>query len=560
MPIFQSFQPLRNPLGFGAADFVELLLAALLVLLYVARPSVEPYFRKLAPRTGLCMALLAILPVALRLALLPHFPVPTPTGSDDFSHLLVADTLAHFRLANPVHPLHQFFEAIYVLQEPSYSSMYPPGQGLFLAFGRMVFGHPWAGVLLTDAAFCALCYWMLRAWVTPAWALAGGLLAVFQFGPLNQWTNTYWANAIPALSGCLVFGALGRAVAEPDTPRTRYAILAGLGLALHLITRPFESTLLAAVALPAVLMLRRPSIILRFAAPAGLMLLPAVALLLLQNHAVTGNWTTLPYMLSRYQYGIPATFVFQPNPAPHRPLTPEQDLDYRAQSAIHGDQPETVTTFLERLGYRVRYYRFFLLPPLYLALLAFLVTMRERRYLWAVPAVGIFALASNLYPYFYPHYIGAVTCLFVLMCVVGLARLDRWSPDWKLGRLVLLLCTALFLGWYGIRLSGQEALLPALAFDEWNFVNYGDPEGRIAVNGDLEKAQGQQLVFVHYSAKHGFHEWIHNDADIDAARVVWALDLGASENDKLIRHYPGRRVWLVEPDVRPVRLQAYPGH
>ncbi len=138
--------------------------------------------------------------------------------------------------------------------------------------------------------------------------------------------------------------------------------------------------------------------------------------------------------------------------------------------------PETLRSFFERLGYRIRYYRFFFLPlALYLALLAFLVTIRHWRYFGVMMAVGIFALASNLYPYFYAHYIGAVTCLFVLMSVVGLSKLR-----WGIGTLMLLLCAVEFLGWYGIRVSGQ-----ALAFDEWNFVNHGDPEGRIAINDEL---------------------------------------------------------------------------
>ncbi len=555
MAIFQSFLPLRNPLGFGAADFIELLLAIFLVLLYLARPAVESYFRRLAQRTYVCMLFLAILPVALRLALLSHFPAPTPSGSDDFSHQLVADTLRHFRLANPTHPWHQFFEAIYVVQEPSYSSRYPPGQGLFLALGHLLFGTPWAGVLLSAGVFCGLCYWMLRGWTTPGWALAGGLLAVYQFGPLNQWMNTYWANAIPALAGCLVFGVLGRVWADRSLSR-RHAALLGLGLALHLITRPFESTLLAASAISLLPLLawrnRIPTIW-----PALLMVLPGILLLVFQNKAVTGNWTELPYVLSRYQYGIPATFVFQPNPVPHRQLTPEQDLDYRAQLAIHDDEPETLRSFLDRLGYRVRYYRFFFLPPLYLALLAFLLTIREWRYAWVVWVVAVFALASNLYPYFYPHYIGAVTCLVVLMSVVGLEKLNRWNREWNLGRLLFLLCTALFLGWYGIRLSGQEALFPVLAYDEWNSVGHGDPEGRIAINEQLARSPGRQLVFVHYAPNHGFHEWIHNDADIDGARVVWALDLGDVENDKLIHYFPDRRVWIAEPDAQPASLRAY---
>ncbi len=568
---------MHNPLGFGAADYAELALAACLVILYMARPVVTPYLRRLASQTGWSMLVLFILPIALRLALLPHFPVPTPAGSDDFSHLLVADTLAHFRLANPSHPLHQFFEAIFILQQPHYSSMYPPGQGMLLALGNLLFGTPWAGVLLGGGAFCALCYWMLRGWVDPPWAFAGGLLAVFEFGPLNQWMNTYWTSALPAIAGCLVFGALPRLRNEPD-PRNSVLMgaAAGAGLALHLITRPFESLMLtasAALFLP-LLPWRNWRTLVRPAAAAMLMLLPAVILLLFENRAVTGNWTTLPYELSRYEYGIPATFVIQPNPVPHRQLTPEQDLNYRAESAIHGDQPETLRTYFERLLYGIRYYRFFALPPLYLALLAFLVTLREWRYAWVLAAIAIFVLASNFYPYFYPHYVGATASLFVLMSVVGLLACRRadhrflWSarlrssrfcgsPLYGVSRLLFLLCTALFLCWYGIRLSGQEELFPALAYDEWDFVNHGDPEGRIAINDELARAPGKQLVFVHYAPQHKFHEWIHNAAEIDAARVVWALDLGEQENRKLIDYYPDRHVWIVEPDAQPPRLKTF---
>ena len=119
------------------------------------------------------------------LLLLSHHRVPVPDIYDEFGHLFVADTLRHFRLANPAHPLHQFFETFFTLQQPTYSSIYPIGQGLMLAIGRALFGTPWAGVLISTAALCSLCYWMLRAWVSPAWALAGGMLAVFEFGPLS---------------------------------------------------------------------------------------------------------------------------------------------------------------------------------------------------------------------------------------------------------------------------------------------------------------------------------------------------------------------------------------
>jgi len=116
---FRSFLPLENPLGFGAGDYLELLLAAMLLAALVWWKRFAPYANRLAQRTVWSMALLALLPVALRLALLGHHPVPSPDVYDEFSHLLVADTLRHFRLANPIHPLHQFFETFFVLQTPS---------------------------------------------------------------------------------------------------------------------------------------------------------------------------------------------------------------------------------------------------------------------------------------------------------------------------------------------------------------------------------------------------------------------------------------------------------
>jgi len=155
--VFRSFLPLHNPIGFGAADFVLLAVAALLMAFILGRPWIEGYGARLARRTAWSMAALAVLPVALRLLLLWHRPAPSPDVYDEFGHLLQADTLRHFHLANPTHPMHRFFETFFALQAPSYSSIYPVGQGLALAIGWGVFGHPWAGVLLSLAAFCAFC-------------------------------------------------------------------------------------------------------------------------------------------------------------------------------------------------------------------------------------------------------------------------------------------------------------------------------------------------------------------------------------------------------------------
>jgi hypothetical protein len=550
-----------NFLGFGAPDLVEIALAALLLALALAwRQRLASCVSRLAARTGWCMLLLAALPVALRLLLLPGHPVPHPDVYDEFSHLLAADTLRHFRLANPPHSMHRFFETFFVLQQPTYSSIYPLGQGLVLAIGWTLFGTPWAGVVLAIAAFGALCYWMLRGWTTPGWALVGGLLAATEFGPLSQWMNTYWGGAVTAVSGCLVFGALPRL---GDHPRQRDALVLGLGLALHLITRPYESIFLFLSVviwfLPALRMRSKIRPLIRLLPDVALVLLPAMALVAAQNKAVTGSWTTMPEMLSQYQYGVPSAFTFQPNPVPHYPLTPQQAMDYKMQLGFHGPHTDTLSSFLLRLEYRVRYYRFFFPAPLYLALVAFLACLRRWRYAWVALTLALFALGVNFFPTFQLHYAAAAACLFVLVQVAGLERIHRFLPE--AAQLIVFLALAQFVFWYSLHAGFDSADFSRAArqYETWDFIDHRAPTRRSTVEEALREFPGKLLVLVRYSPRHIFQdEWVYNRADIDGSRVVWARDLGADEDRELRAYYPDRAVWLLEPDARPPLLTPYP--
>jgi hypothetical protein len=551
-----SFVPFENQFGFGASDFVEIAWAAFLVaLMLLWRPLLAPVASKLAQRMMWSMAILAALPVALRLLLLPHHPMPSPDVFDEFGHLLVADTLRHFRLGNPGHPLPQFFETMFVIQSPSYSSIYPIGQGIALAIGRMIFGNPWAGVMMSTAAFCALCYWMLRAWTTPNWALAGGLLAVFEFGPLSQWMNGYWGGTFAAMAGCLVFGSLPRLV---KGARKRDAAWLGIGLGLNILTRPYESVFLAvSVALFFLPKLRGAKRFLQPAAIVVLISLCAMVITMFHNRRVTGKWMELPYTLSQYQYGVPASLTFLPDPVPHRELTPQQALEYKSQLAFRGTHRETLQGYLLRLEYRVRYYRFFFLPPLFLALPFFLARLRERRFAWLAITLALFALGINFFPAFQTHYLGAITGLFVLVSVAGLERMARWNSD--AARIVMFLCVAEFLFWYTLHICDRREFSMALRpYETWDGLNHQNPERRIAVNRRLASMPGKLLVFVRYSPQHIFQdEWVYNEADLDGARVVWARDLGPEENRKLQAYYPDRKIFLFQPDARPMRLEPY---
>ncbi len=551
-----EFVPLHNPMGFGPADALLLTVALLLVFPAVLwRPWIAPFAARLARRTGVCMLGLAVLPVALRLILLPNHPVPTPDLYDEFGHLLVARTLMHLRLANPPHPLSQFFETHFVLQHPAYASIYPVGNGLAMALGWFVFGLPWAGVLLGVAAFCALAYWMLRAWITPGWALFGGLLAVFQFGPLNQWTNNYWGGAFSAAAGCLVFGAMPRI---RNQNRRRDGILLGTGLGLHLLSRPYESIfLLVAVVLyllPQLIRLRPPRALWWAALPC----LAAAGITLLQNRAVTGESTKLPYVLSQQQYGVPAVLTIQSTPVPTGPMTPQQELDYRMQRGFHPGR-DTLGSFLDRLVFRVRYYRFYFFPPLYLALAVFLFSVRSWRWAYVPGVCLVFALGVNLFPAFQFHYVAAVVCLFLLMSVKGLERLSRLRQGGIEGaRFLILLCAAQFLFWYGTHLADRESsAIAARSWDLWDSINHANPERRIDVAKRIAAIPGQLIVFVRYWPGHAFQdEWVYNEAEIGRSRVIWARDLGA-ENRRLMELHPDRKVFLLEPDSRPPSLEVF---
>jgi len=206
------------------------------------------------------------------------------------------------------------------------------------------------------------------------------------------------------------------------------------------------------------------------------------------------------------------------------------------------------------MEFRVRYYRFYFLPPLYLVLAAFLFTLKQRRYQWVAAVCVLFALGINFFPAFQLHYLAAIVCLFVLISVAGLERIGPVAA-----RTIVILCCAHFLFWYGLHAADNSALSRfLLRYDTWDGINHRNPERRIAVRDKLAKIPGQLLVIVRYAPQHVFQEeWVFNAADIDSARIVWARDLGAEEDRQLLAYYPNRKALLLEPDAETPELSEY---
>jgi hypothetical protein len=236
------------------------------------------------------------------------------------------------------------------------------------------------------------------------------------------------------------------------------------------------------------------------------------------------------------------------------------------QLGFRGAHPETVGSYLARLWYRIRFYRFFFAPPLYLALPAFLWALSQARCRWVLLWVTMFVLGINFFPAFQFHYLGGVTCLFVLVSVEGLKQLSRLQlGSYAVGALaaqvLFLFCAAQFALWYTAHIfDNTEWSLAVRRYETWQTINHDEPGRRALVNAELAKLPGKLLVFVRYWPRHIFQdEWVYNRADIEGARVVWARDLGPEENDELVRLLGGRNVWLLEPDARPPRLTSYLG-
>src|SRR5664279_91975 len=413
---------------------------------------VERAFGQLARRRGLAVVVVGLTALLLRLAILPVCPVPRPFAPNDFSNLLAADTFASGRLTNPTPAMWAHFESIHITMKPTYMSMYFPGQGLVLAAARVLLGSPWFGILITSALMCAAICWMLQAWLPPAWALLGGMLAVLRIGLFSYWINTYTgAGSIAALGGALVLGALPRFL---KTPQLRYMVLMALGSILLASTRPYEGLLLC---LPVAAVLghwlffrkKRPAaaVLLRLSAAPLALVLAAGAWMGYYNYRAFGSPLTLPYTVSRNTYAMAPYFVWQ---------SPRPEPVYRHQVMRHfyyGFELASFESFrtawlpqtLFKGGLGILFLSgFALLPPL---VMSRRVLMDHRaRFLVLCLAVMIAGIVVQIF--FIPHYLAPFTAIFCALGLQAMRHLRLLKIDGRpvgLGwvRLIVTLCVML---------------------------------------------------------------------------------------------------------------------
>lgn len=512
-------------------------------------------FARVAYRKHLAIILPGALLIVSRVSLIPILGVPLPRWHDEFSYLLAGDTFAHGRLTNPAHPMGIHFETFHVIQQPTYMSMYPPGEGLVLAIGQIL-GHPWIGQLMVTATLCSVLVWTLQAWVPLGWAFLGGMLAMLRLGILSYWLNGYWSAALPALGGALLLGALPRIT---KSPRARDGLLMGLGAVILANTRPYEGFVLSIPVVVAMLLWLFKS---RASNASRLKVASAVFLVLILGAIatcfyywrVTGHPFVMTYQVNRSTYATAPYFLWQKpraEPAYHHALM--RDF-YRLELGEFNDNG-TLAGFAYRSWIKARSAWQFYLGPLFSVPLLFLPwALRDRRIRFPLIAGLVMLLGFAVQTWTLPHYVSPATAIIYILTIQCARHLWVWKRRTRLGAaLVRILPLVAFVV---VALRVVAAAADVRIEPKW-------PRGNL-VRGKIEQqllaAPGNDLIIVRYGPAHYIHlEWVYNHADIDHSPIIWARDMGENANEELLRYYPSRHAWLlqVDDDTSPL-LSPYP--
>jgi hypothetical protein len=490
-------------------------------------PNSEVIINGINAKTQRLFAYLAVFALGLLVPVIfAHiYAYPVPHVHDEFAYLLQGDTFSHGRLTNPTHSLFRFFETFHVFFNPTYQAKYPPGQGFFLAIGEFFFSHPAIGVWISLAFACVALTWMLNASVSLFWSVL--ITVLFLLNPVLfvKWSQTYWGGYVAFIGGALYFGALIRLIDKEDVS---CAVILMIGVFILSISRPAEGLLMVLLSFPYLIYIRIKKFDqddkAQYSKIIIALLIGAIGITIFHlyyNYIVSKDFFTLPY----------SNWTFR-------------DSNIEVIQSYTGSPPLSFQDKVIRLYHHLfPHYSGFLLLSLFFIKI-------NRTLVLILLLICVQLVVSSLYTRGWPHYFAPSVPLYYLVLGLGLDSLSGKSiRGIHIGKYLA------FIGFIAIAMHSSLTLAYRAVggpSDSWG-------RERMRMIDSLSRSEPKDLIFVRYGSNHNLHtEWVYNQSDIDGSHVVWARDLGDGENKKLMSYYPDRKVWLLEPDNKPIELTPYP--
>ncbi|MDQ3280861.1 MAG: hypothetical protein M3Q69_05550 [Acidobacteriota bacterium] len=493
----------------------------------------------------------ALVSLAVNVAMFAGRGEPLPEVHDDYSQLLLADTLRMGRLANPPHPFSRHFETMLALQHPAYASHFPPASGVLMAATWIAFGLPILGLWIAGAAAAVAIAWAARAWLPRSWAMLTGLLVACH-PTVVIWGTSYAGGFVGFFAGALLAGACARMAR-----RATHAMAAVAAVALVILanSRPFEGFVFA-VAIAIALSIFAPRAwpnVLRHSVAALLILTAGAASILIYNRAVTGNALLLPHALYDRTYTPAPNFVWEPQKPPVVFPNEEMAMAFRSVYLAHDRLRRMPGGELRALRAKFDVARWTLFPRtsgnsavglasllLYIPLLTAPHMLRRKRNRALVLVLAIFLIAPLITAWWTSaHYLspaGVIVATLYMLCF------REMFVRWRAAGGTLALAMLVMMLW----LSGE-----AIVAETMRPQNPIEVQRR-AIAAELQRLPGKDLILV----PAGISGCVFNAADIDHAPVVWARELDAKTNAALVRYFGERRVWRLEPAGARLRVRS----
>lgn len=388
---------------------------------------------------------------------------------------------------------------------------------------------------------------------------------MLRLGVFTYWDNSYWGGAVAAFGGALVFGALPRVRRRQ---KVRDAILMGLGLAILANSRPYEGLFYSIPFLFASLapIFRRRSVppsgaLRKIFLPLCVVMALTFAMMAYYFWRTTGCPWRPPYMVDLATYIQEPKFIFQS-------LAPPKQYHHQVFRQFYGGYHVAMfvaakhAPIISAIGKLAYFWIFFIgvafTSPFFLlaGILPFGMRVRNlgHKTLFFLLVIGTSLAGILPLPYFSPHYAAPMACVVYALVLQALRRIWIWDRSGRRRGVAVVRATV------GICLLTFSASAIALASGVRHQRLFPqDPIGpnfeRSNIIDELRAQGGKHLIVVRYSPEHdGHHEWVYNDADIDNATVVWAREMGGSEDKSLLEYFKDRHVWLLEADAQPPRL------